>query len=60
MRNRETKEFLVLREELNNPDFKPVEFDGFRKETQCGEMIKCIYPLDSGEASGYIWADGHE
>lgn len=44
MRNRETKEFLVLREELNNPDFKPVEFDGFRKETQCGEMIKCIYP----------------
>jgi hypothetical protein len=31
MRNRETIEFLGLWEQFNNPDFKPVEFDGFRK-----------------------------
>jgi hypothetical protein len=32
MRNRDTIEFLGLWESLNNPGFKPVEFDGFRKE----------------------------
>ena len=32
MRTRETLEFLGLWESLHNPDFKPVEFDGFRKE----------------------------
>lgn len=30
LRVRETIEFLGLWEELNNPNFKPVEFDGFR------------------------------
>lgn len=30
MRNRDTIEFLGLWESLHNPDFKPVEFDGFR------------------------------
>ena len=32
MRGRETLEFLGLWESLHNPDFKPVEFDGFRTE----------------------------
>lgn len=32
MRGRETLEFLGLWESLHNPDFKPVEFDGFRSE----------------------------
>ena len=32
MRSRETLEFLGLWETLHNPDFNPVEFDGFRKE----------------------------
>ena len=32
MRSRETLEFLGLWETLHNPDFKPVEFDGFRRE----------------------------
>ncbi len=31
LRNRNTIEFLGVWEQLNNPDFKPVEFDGFRK-----------------------------
>ena len=32
MLSRETLEFLGLWETLHNPEFKPVEFDGFRKE----------------------------
>jgi len=32
LRNRNTIEFLGIWEQLYNPDFKPVEFDGFRKE----------------------------
>ena len=31
MRNRNTVEFLGLSETLHNPNFKPVEFDTFRK-----------------------------
>jgi hypothetical protein len=31
IRNRNTIEFLGIGEHLNNPNFKPVEFDGFRK-----------------------------
>ncbi len=30
LRNRNTIEFLGIWEQLNNPDFKPIEFDGFR------------------------------
>jgi hypothetical protein len=33
LRNRDTIEFLGLWEQLNNPNFKPVEFDGFKKES---------------------------
>ena len=32
LRNRNTIELLGFWELLNNPDFKPVEFDGFRKQ----------------------------
>ncbi|MGD9970163.1 MAG: KilA-N domain-containing protein [Sulfuricurvum sp.] len=32
LRNRNTIEFLGIWEQLYNSDFKPVEFDGFRKE----------------------------
>lgn len=31
MRNRNTVKFIGLWETLHNPDFKPVEFDTFRK-----------------------------
>jgi len=33
LRNRNTIEFLGIWEQLNNPDFKPVEFDGIRMQT---------------------------
>ena len=32
LRNRNTIEFLGIWEQINNPDFKPIEFDGFRKQ----------------------------
>jgi hypothetical protein len=32
MRNRNTIELLGLWEQIYNPDFKPIEFDGFRKQ----------------------------
>ncbi len=32
LRNRNTIEYLGIWEQLNNPDFNPVEFDGFRKQ----------------------------
>ncbi len=32
LRNRNTLEFLGLWEQINNPGFNPVEFDGFRKQ----------------------------
>lgn len=32
MRNRNTLEFLGLWEQLNNPDFNSIEFDGFKNE----------------------------
>lgn len=31
MRNRDTLEFLGIWEQINNPGFKPIEFDGLRK-----------------------------
>ena len=33
MRNRNTIEFLGIWETLYNPKFKPIEFEGFRKES---------------------------
>jgi hypothetical protein len=32
MRNRDTLEFLGLWESFHNPDFKPLEFEGFRSQ----------------------------
>ncbi len=39
MRNKNTLEFLGLWEKLNNPDFKPVEFDGFRSQAGLNAFV---------------------
>ena len=52
MRNRETIEFLGLWEQLNNPDFKPVEFDGFRK--MAGRNAFVLSPKKWIETTGAI------
>ena len=52
MRNRDTIEFLGLWEQLNNPDFKPVEFGGFR--TQAGSNAFTMSPKKWIEATRAI------
>jgi hypothetical protein len=39
LRNRMTIEFLGIWEKLNNPGFKPVEFDGFRKQAGLNSFV---------------------
>ena len=39
LRNRMTIEFLGIWEGLNNPDFNPVEFDGFRKDAGLNTFV---------------------
>lgn len=59
LRNRETIEFLGLWEQLNNPSFKPVEFDGFRKEA--GRNVFVLSPqkwIESTNAIGITSKSG--
>ena len=39
LRNRNTIEFLGVWEHLNNPNFNPIEFDGFRKRAGLNSFI---------------------
>jgi hypothetical protein len=39
LRNRNTIEFLGIWEHLNNPNFNPIEFDGFRKRAGLNSFI---------------------
>ena len=55
MRNRNTIEFLGIWETLYNPDFKPLEFEGFRK--QAGLNAFTLSPLkwvNATNAKGFI------
>ena len=52
MRNRDTIEFLGLWEQLNNPEFKPVEFDGFR--IQAGSNTFTMSPKKWVDATSAI------
>ncbi len=55
MRTRSTIEFLGLWEKLNNPHFKPIEFDGFK--SQAGSNSFSLTPkrwIESTKATGII------
>lgn len=39
LRSRTTIEFLGIWEQLNNPNFKPIEFDGFRKQAGLNSFV---------------------
>jgi hypothetical protein len=39
LRNRNTIEFLGIWERLNNPDFKPIEFDGFKNQAGLNSFV---------------------
>ena len=59
MRNRSTIEFLGLWEKLNNPNFKLVEFDGFRNEA--GSNYFVLSPkkwINSTNAAGILSKSG--
>ena len=52
MRNRDVVEFLGLWEKLHNPDFKPLDFEGFRK--QAGANAFTMSPKKWIEATGAV------
>ena len=52
LRNRNTVEFLGIWEQINNPDFNPVEFDGIRK--QAGLNSFTLTPKQWIERTGAI------
>lgn len=52
LRNKNTVEFLGIWEQLNNPDFKPLEFDRFMKEAGLNRFS--ISPTKWVEATGAI------
>ncbi len=59
MRNRNTLEYLGLWEHLNNPHFKPLEFEGFKK--QAGLNAFTLSPqkwIESTNALGLISKSG--
>src|SRR5215469_11168725 len=50
MRNRNTVEYLGFWETLYNPDFKPLEFEGFRREAGLNAFV--LSPQKWIEATG--------
>jgi hypothetical protein len=52
LRNRNTIEFLGIWEQINNPGFKPLEFEGFRK--QAGLNSFTLSPRKWAEATGAV------
>ncbi len=59
MRGRDVLDFLGLWETLHNPDFKPLEFEGFRK--QAGANAFTMSPkkwIDATGAKGIVAKSG--
>ena len=59
MRNRDVIEFLGLWERLHNPDFKPLEFEGFKK--QAGANAFTMSPkkwIEATDAIGIVSKEG--
>lgn len=59
LRNRNTIELLGFWEEMHNPDFKPVEFDGFRKQAGLNSFTMTSKKwIESTNAIGIIAKSG--
>lgn len=59
LRNRNTIEFLGLWEQLNNENFKPIEFEGFRKEAGLNSFTMSPKKwIDNTNAIGIISKSG--
>ena len=44
LRNRNTIEFLGIWEQLNNPDFNPIEFNGIRRQAAMNGQVSFCLP----------------
>ncbi len=59
LRNRNTIEFLGIWERINNPDFNPIEFDGFRKQSGLNSFtLGAKQWIDKTNAKGIISKSG--
>jgi hypothetical protein len=59
LRNRNTIEFLGIWEQLNNPGFNPIEFDGIRKQAGLNSFILTAKRwIDATGALGLVSASG--
>jgi hypothetical protein len=59
LRNRNTIELLGFWEQLHNPNFKPVEFDGFRKQAGLNSFVMTPKKwIETTNAIGIISASG--
>ena len=59
LRNRNTIEFLGLWEQLNNPDFNPIEFDGIRMQSGLNSFILTARQwVDKTRARGIVSKPG--
>ena len=59
IRNRNTIEFLGIWETLYNPNFKPLEFEGFRKEAGLNAFtLSPLKWMDTTNAMGFIVKSG--
>ena len=59
LRNRNTIELLGYWETLNNPNFKPVEFDGFRKEAGLNSFVMSPKKwIETTNANGIVSKSG--
>jgi len=59
LRNRNTIEFLGIWEQLNNPGFNPIEFDGIKKQAGLNSFILTAKRwIDSTGAVGLVSATG--
>jgi hypothetical protein len=59
LRNRNTIEFLGICEQLNNPDFNPIEFDGIRNQAGLNSFVLTAKRwIESTGATGLISKPG--
>ena len=54
LRNRNTVEFLGIWEQLNNPEFKPVEFDGIGNQSGLNSFVLTTVDRENRCARGHL------
>jgi len=55
MRNRNTIEFLGLWEIIHNPNFKPIEFEGFKKDSRIKRFYDVSSKMDNSNKCSWLY-----